>query len=69
MTIATDLGVGVWCLCRPMGTEWTRLDGSLKHVTVSPGGYVWGVNLVNEIFYRTGRVSFLLILSRHLLAI
>ena len=39
---------------RPSGTGWMQTDGKLKHVTVSPRGFVWGVNRNDEVFHRQG---------------
>ena len=33
---------------------WKRVSGKLKHVTVSPGSRVWGVNNEGDIYYRQG---------------
>lgn len=33
----------------PAGTSWVQLPGSLKHISVSPSGAVWGVNNHNEV--------------------
>ena len=38
----------------PSGTGWQQVDGNLKHVTVSPKGYVWGVSTDDKIYYRQG---------------
>ena len=38
----------------PSGTQWKNTDWKLKHVTVSPRGFVWGVNASDEVFYRQG---------------
>ena len=38
----------------PSGTEWKYTDGRLKHVTVSPRGFVWGVNANDQVFHRQG---------------
>lgn len=40
---------------RPGGTNWQRIGGLLKQVSVSPRtNNVWGVNRRNQIFYRNG---------------
>ena len=36
------------------GTDWIKIDGTLKHVSVSQKGHVWGVNAHDDIWHRTG---------------
>lgn len=36
---------------QPTGSNWAKLEGSLKHVTVSPRGAIWGVNSANTVGY------------------
>ena len=38
----------------PLGTEWVRVAGRLKQVTVSPKGSVWGVGPSDVIYFREG---------------
>ena len=42
------------CLPSPAGTGWKKVDGRLKHVSVSNKGHVWGVSAVDNIFIREG---------------
>ena len=41
----------------PAGSAWIHVDGKLQHVTVSPGGHVWGVNSHGNIYIRYGIVA------------
>ncbi|PVD26560.1 hypothetical protein C0Q70_14237 [Pomacea canaliculata] len=36
----------------PTGSDWVKLNGHLKHVTVSPHGAIWGVKHENSIWFR-----------------
>ncbi|XP_022093394.1 lectin L6-like [Acanthaster planci] len=39
---------------KPKGTDWARIPGALKHVSVSQRGHVWGVNKQDYIYHRIG---------------
>ena len=47
-------GLFFYTFISPKGSGWKRVDGKLKHVSVSPSSYVWGVNSGGAIYYRQG---------------